>query len=63
MIRHRDYLITRDNHWFGFEAVHESYEASYEDGAWRGNYPVFNGDTEQECIEQIDEWYEENESW
>lgn len=57
MTKHRDYTITRDNHWFGFEAVHESYEADYQGERGQGNYLVFHGNTVQECIEQIDEWY------
>lgn len=61
MTKHRDWIIENQNEWFGFEAVHDSYEASFDDGMWQGNYPVFHGNTEQECVEQIDEWYEENE--
>lgn len=57
MTKHKGYIIERDNHWFGFEAVHQNYEADQIDGTWHGSHPVFHGDTVQDCIEQIDEWY------
>lgn len=62
MTKHRDFTINRDDYWFGFEACHDSYEAEHDaDVTWRGSHPVFHGKDIQDCIQQIDDWYGEQD--
>lgn len=48
--------VSPPSYGFIFLAQHKEFDYTTDEGM---SHPTFSGATEQECIEQVDEWYED----